>query len=197
LSTEPVALNEIKFACPHCHQHIACDEGYCGYQIACPACQGGMIVPRLAAFGFGAAANLALALPVATPIPRQVATSRLGSSSELYPRPKDEAFWTEQDWRRHVEKVGGGLDLSATYWQVLALVFLALVLLGFNLPTGVKLTTLILAGLAGGFLITTKKHGTGSVVGVIGGSLFYALVILGGSVLVGLGLIFGACALMG
>lgn len=47
-------MREIKFACPHCSQHIACDEAYCGYQIRCPACEGGLIVPRLAAFGFGA-----------------------------------------------------------------------------------------------------------------------------------------------
>jgi len=67
-------MNEIKFACPHCQQHIACDEGFCGHQIACPACAGTMIVPRLAAFGFGAATNLSLALPVATPVPR-VATA--------------------------------------------------------------------------------------------------------------------------
>ncbi|HXT40976.1 MAG TPA: hypothetical protein VN887_13275 [Candidatus Angelobacter sp.] len=70
-------MNEIKFACPHCQQHIACDEGYCGHQIACPACAGGMIVPRLAAFGFGATTNLSLALPVATPVPRAAATPAL------------------------------------------------------------------------------------------------------------------------
>ena len=69
--TGPVAMNEIKFACPHCHQHIACDEGYCGYQIACPACEGAMIVPKLATFGLRAPANLSLALPVATPVPTE------------------------------------------------------------------------------------------------------------------------------
>ena len=63
-------MNEIKFACPHCGQHIACDEGYCGYQIACPACEGAMIAPKLAAFGYGAPSKLSLALPVATPVPR-------------------------------------------------------------------------------------------------------------------------------
>jgi len=79
------------------------------------------------------------------------------------------------------------------YWQVLALVCLELVLLGFNLPSGVKVKALILAGLAGGFLITRKKYAPGPVVGVVGGSLFYGVVIPGGAGLLGVGLIFGAC----
>jgi len=109
-----MALNEIKFACLNCHQNIACDQGYCGYQIACPACQGKMIVPRLASFGFGAAANLSRALPVASSVPRQAAVRRLASSSALDPRPRDGMFWTEQHWQRHMDESSGGPDLSET-----------------------------------------------------------------------------------
>jgi hypothetical protein len=87
-------MNEIKFACPHCGQHVACNEGYCGYQIRCPACEGGLIVPRLAAFGFGAATKLSLAVPIATAIPRQVAARGLAG---------DPPVWTEQEWNRHDE----------------------------------------------------------------------------------------------
>src|SRR6266550_4943908 len=96
--SEPIrfsAMTEIKFACPHCSQHIACDEGYCGYQIRCPSCEGGLIVPRLAAFGFGAATNLSLALPVATPVPRQAAATL------------SRAAWSEKEWDRHVSESGG------------------------------------------------------------------------------------------
>jgi hypothetical protein len=38
-------MPDIKFACPHCQQHIQAPEGYAGMEIACPACQGGMRVP--------------------------------------------------------------------------------------------------------------------------------------------------------
>ena len=42
-------MSEIKFACPHCSQHIACDGGYDGLGIECPSCGGTMVVPRLSA----------------------------------------------------------------------------------------------------------------------------------------------------
>src|SRR5207302_8609478 len=92
VGTVNVAMNEIKFACPHCRQHIACDEGYCGCQIACPACEGAMILPKLAIFGLRAPANLSLALPVATPVPRQAAEAL----------SRTPAAWSEKEWDRHV-----------------------------------------------------------------------------------------------
>lgn len=41
-------MNEIKFSCPQCGQHIACDETYSGQQIACPNCQQALVVPQRA-----------------------------------------------------------------------------------------------------------------------------------------------------
>ncbi|MEY4384749.1 MAG: hypothetical protein RLY20_32 [Verrucomicrobiota bacterium] len=38
-------MAEFKFACPHCQQHIAATEAYCGLQIQCPSCNGNLIVP--------------------------------------------------------------------------------------------------------------------------------------------------------
>jgi hypothetical protein len=38
-------MSDIKFACPHCQQHIQCEPGDAGMQIACPACSGSMVVP--------------------------------------------------------------------------------------------------------------------------------------------------------
>jgi hypothetical protein len=38
-------MAEIKVNCPHCSQHIQCDEGYRGMQIDCPNCQQGILVP--------------------------------------------------------------------------------------------------------------------------------------------------------
>ena len=112
-------MNEIKFACPHCQQHIVCDEGYCGYQIQCPACEGGLIVPRLAAFGFGATANLSLALPIATPVPRQVAQAVSGSP----------AAWSEKEWDRHVAETEGLSASEAWSGTIMLLLFFAPALL--------------------------------------------------------------------
>ena len=32
-------MSEFKFSCPHCSQHLACEEQFSGRQIQCPACQ--------------------------------------------------------------------------------------------------------------------------------------------------------------
>jgi hypothetical protein len=42
-------MADIKFSCPHCNQHITCDELWGGHQLQCPGCQGGIIVPAVAA----------------------------------------------------------------------------------------------------------------------------------------------------
>jgi hypothetical protein len=110
-------MRDIKFACPHCSQHIACDEGYCGYQIRCPTCEGGLIVPRLAAFGFGAATNLSLALPVGTPVPRQAAATFPGTT------------WSEKEWERHVAQTEDSSASSAWGGTILLLLSFAPALL--------------------------------------------------------------------
>jgi len=38
-------MADIKFSCPHCNQHITCDELWGGHQLQCPGCQGSLIVP--------------------------------------------------------------------------------------------------------------------------------------------------------
>jgi hypothetical protein len=32
-------MSEFKFNCPHCQQHLQCDEAISGRQIQCPACK--------------------------------------------------------------------------------------------------------------------------------------------------------------
>lgn len=39
---------EQRFLCPHCGQKLACEAGYDGWQIQCPACQGTISVPTRA-----------------------------------------------------------------------------------------------------------------------------------------------------
>ena len=31
-------MNEFKFSCPHCDQHLQCDEQFSGREIQCPGC---------------------------------------------------------------------------------------------------------------------------------------------------------------
>ena len=40
-----VNANEIHFPCPNCGQKLACEDGYGGWRIQCPNCQGGVVVP--------------------------------------------------------------------------------------------------------------------------------------------------------
>ena len=42
-----VNANEIHFPCPNCGQKLACEDGYGGWRIQCPNCQGGVVVPLL------------------------------------------------------------------------------------------------------------------------------------------------------
>jgi outer membrane lipoprotein-sorting protein len=53
-------MAEFKFSCPGCGQHIQCDVGYSGAQIACPSCRQTIIVPQ---------APPSIAVPSATPPP--------------------------------------------------------------------------------------------------------------------------------
>src|ERR1051325_7241767 len=40
-------MRDIKFGCPHCEQHIKCDDSFGGQKINCPACGREVVVPKL------------------------------------------------------------------------------------------------------------------------------------------------------
>jgi len=42
-------MADIKICCPHCNQHITCDELWGGHELQCPSCQGTLTVPTRAA----------------------------------------------------------------------------------------------------------------------------------------------------
>lgn len=42
-------MADIKISCPHCNQHITCDELWGGHELQCPSCQGTLTVPARAA----------------------------------------------------------------------------------------------------------------------------------------------------
>jgi hypothetical protein len=70
-------MADIKFACPSCHQHITCDELWCGQEIACPICQAPLTVPPKPApkpavrtTGSGQGHNALVPKPPAAPTPK-------------------------------------------------------------------------------------------------------------------------------
>lgn len=44
-------MSDMKFACPHCRQHVQCDASHAGRKIACPNCTAWLRIPRPAASG--------------------------------------------------------------------------------------------------------------------------------------------------
>jgi hypothetical protein len=41
----PTIMSDYKFSCPHCSQHLSCDESGCGRQIQCPTCNHLIAIP--------------------------------------------------------------------------------------------------------------------------------------------------------
>ena len=40
-------MNDFKFSCPHCQQHMQCDEQFSGREIQCPGCHVLMRIPPI------------------------------------------------------------------------------------------------------------------------------------------------------
>jgi len=40
-------MSDFKFSCPHCQQHLKCDEQFSGREIQCPSCQVMMWIPPI------------------------------------------------------------------------------------------------------------------------------------------------------
>ncbi|MEI6783574.1 MAG: hypothetical protein WCQ21_22000 [Verrucomicrobiota bacterium] len=78
-------MSEIKFACPHCAQHVACDRDYADLCIVCPMCGQPMEVPRLSAAD---AAHPDMCVVAAIPQPRQRLASRIPTID----------LWKEDEW---------------------------------------------------------------------------------------------------
>ena len=81
-------MSEIKFACPHCQQHIACDSDFADMTIVCPSCGQPMVVPALSAT---APAHPDLRLVASLPSPRRPGVTM--------PPPLDP--WTREQWAQH------------------------------------------------------------------------------------------------
>jgi hypothetical protein len=46
MNAEPF-MSDFKFSCPHCQQHLMCDEKFSGREIQCPACNKLMWIPPI------------------------------------------------------------------------------------------------------------------------------------------------------
>jgi len=78
-------MSEIKFACPHCGQHVACDRDYVDMCIVCPTCGQPMEVPRLSA---AEASHPDMCVVASIPLPKRHFTSRIPTID----------LWTEDEW---------------------------------------------------------------------------------------------------
>jgi len=78
-------MSEIKFACPHCQQHIACDAGYVDMCIVCPSCGKPMVVPVLTA---SEGTHTGTCIVASIPTPRRKLQSRIPQLD----------VWTEKEW---------------------------------------------------------------------------------------------------
>jgi hypothetical protein len=176
-------MSEIKFACPHCSQHIACDDTYCGEQIDCPGCEGEMFVPQRATFIPALPGGLTLSLPVAHKETRVL-------------RPITLDVWTEERWRAHAAEHGVHQPLSLLpVWLLLLLPFVAALILvahhaNFSL---IRACFTVCALLSGFYWARIKKH---SGVQFVLMGLLYSFAMLCAYMALAVGLLFGGCLIM-
>ena len=82
-------MSEIKFACPHCQQHIACDPGFAEMCIVCPTCGKPMVVPVLSASDSG---HPEMCVVASLPMPRRKLTAHI---PQLH-------VWQAEEWEEHL-----------------------------------------------------------------------------------------------
>jgi hypothetical protein len=152
-------MSDIRFACPFCTQHIACDRSYSGNPIDCPSCGARITVPK--------------AIEVVserTPIPVALPT----------PRERDLGMWTDEAWREHVRKTPDVYELDNSPWtrpQVPALLAAVVpVLLVFGARPSTLWGAAAVGALITGWLAQRQfnvAHSTFWAVGLFVGGVFY------------------------
>jgi hypothetical protein len=180
-------MSEIKFACPHCAQHVACDSDYADMCIVCPGCSKPMLVPIMNATD---AAHPKLVLVAATPAPRQTFCSRIPA---LDP-------WTEEEWKEHASAKAGEPPGRTPLWIVSSLgtIILAAVLRANGAGAPAIIVTVVVGSLLSGYL--ARKAGGGSVgdalvadANLVGRMLLTALAVMLAIPLIALGVLFVGC----
>jgi DNA-directed RNA polymerase subunit RPC12/RpoP len=129
-------MSDVRFACPYCGQHIACDRSYSGNAIDCPSCGARITVPQVIHI-----------VSERTPIPVALPT----------PRERDLGLWSEEVWRKHVRQTPDIYELDdRSRWTmpqlpvVLAIVLPFLVVRGATPP--LLWTVMVISALITGYI---------------------------------------------
>ena len=179
-------MSEIKFACPHCGQHIACDRDYVDMCIVCPICGQPMEVPRLSA---AEASHPDMCVVASIPQPKQRFTSRIPTID----------LWKEDEWEERY-RAAATPPQQTPVWLLSALgTVIAAALLKATLAPAWAIVLCLLAGTALSCVFVAKGQtvpeasaaypGAGAVVSVI---VRIFLVLLAIPV-VALGVLFVGC----
>lgn len=106
-------MSEIRFACPHCQQHIACDAGYVDMCIVCPTCGKPMVVPVLTA-SESPQAGTCIVAPI--PRPKRRLTSRIPTID----------VWGADEWAERLQQADQAASPTLPLWVVTAFITLVL-----------------------------------------------------------------------
>ena len=176
-------MSEIKFACPHCHQHIACDSDYASLGIECPACGGSLVVPRLTNAGFS---HPDVVIVAPTPSPKHIPAPPVQSPLAM----------TDEQWRKNYAEVTGDSSGESTAWLLAAIGTLVVAVIlkvnGFGFWPVVG--WLLLGCVVSGILIARSRDEGGSA----GRQIFMVLMYVCATIVVlpaiAVGILFIGCA---
>jgi len=155
-------MSDIRFACPHCSQHIVCDAGYRDLTIDCPACGKPMVVPRLSASD---SEHPAMVVVASTPTPPRSPAQPLRA-------------WTEQEWAGLSRQDPGRADAEAPHWviAVVGTLILAFIFRIHRASFFVVAAVIVLGAVVSGMLLAKGRSSSGAYSILTG--LGYAMVIL-------------------
>ncbi len=157
-------MSEIKFACPHCNQHIACDIDYSSLTIDCPGCGGSVVVPGWATF------QRPESLTVAPTSPAQGTPVTQGPAF---------GAWTKEQLQHRYDEALGATSRPSPLWLLAAIgTVIFAVILGAN-RSGFWMITLCLlvGGIISGVLAAESRRvrSSGPVINPILKVLLYIL----------------------
>lgn len=181
-------MTEIKFACPHCGQHIACDRDYSAISILCPSCNQPLEVPRLSALE---ASHPAMLVVASTPKPKERFRRHIPTIG----------VWTEDEWEEHYRAAASPPQATPAWLMAgLGTVIAAALLKAALVPTGAVIAC-VLAGTVLSCYLATKQgprasgsRAHGGMDGVLSSAARIGLLLLA-IPLVAIGLLFVGCTL--
>lgn len=172
-------MSEIRFACPLCSQHLACDDIYCRERINCPSCKAELLVPGQAAFAMPSGAPV-MASPVSPKQPPPIPTAGTASLSGSNLGQRDSRSVSAGTWR------------MLPFWVLLFLPFLLAVVIPKQ-RNGLRTieSLFVFCAIAAGFYLAAVQKKTD--VGIALKGILYTLAMLLVFVVVGVGVLFVGC----